>query len=58
MHRVLGDWFHWRIGWKAHFGFERFGNCWLLTPKIDKYPTVTFYSWWRFFIAINKRSKC
>jgi hypothetical protein len=54
MNRIFGDWLHWRIGWNIHFGYERFGNCWSFIPKIDRYPTVTFYSWWRFFFAIGK----
>lgn len=54
IHRVLGDWLHWHIGYKYHFGFEKYGDCWTFIPEINKYKTVTYYTWWRFFFAVNK----
>lgn len=56
MRRIAGDWLHWAIGTKCHLGFHRYGVCWswTLIPRIQRYGNgVTWFSWWRFFLAIG-----
>lgn len=53
MYRVNGDWLHWNIG-QSHFGYHRHGRCWSFIPSVTKYTNSTFYSWWRFFVAIGR----
>lgn len=41
---------------RIRIGFHTRGNCWRLwRAKIQRYSTVTFYTWWRFFIAIERK---
>lgn len=60
--RILGSWTHWRIGEKYHLGFYP-RQAWrrlLAMPTVTRYPTVTFVSWWRVFVAfdgLRKRGK-
>lgn len=48
--------FHWIIGNRgSHFGFHEDGNCWRLLslPTRTRYANgITWYSWWRLFVAI------
>ena len=46
------DWLHWGTRW-GHFGFDWHLRAWPWMPKRIKFYNVTFYTWWRFFVAVN-----
>lgn len=65
IHRVMGSNLAWRIGdgrrLSLHFGFHRHGHCWKLfeLPSRSRYfrGKVTWYHWWRFYLAIDTTGK-
>lgn len=58
MHRVLGNWLHWRIGHRVHFGFDRhsYACSMLAVPRRRLYFSghVVAYSWWRLFLSFER----
>jgi hypothetical protein len=44
-----------RIGRHAHCGFFERGNCWVFKFRIVRFATCTFYSFWRFYLSVDKR---
>ena len=55
MRRVMKSWIHWMgKGWSI--GFHEYGNCWYFKYSKTEYSTCTFYSFWRFFLSIDKKS--
>jgi len=51
----FGNWILRGKNWTAGF-YER-GNCWVFRFHAAKYNTCTIYSFWRFYVSVDKNPK-
>lgn len=40
-------------GW--HAGYMILGNCWRFQFHVERFTTCTFWTFWRFYIAVERK---
>jgi hypothetical protein len=43
-----------RITQRIRVGWMRYGNCWRFRFSRNRYSTVTYWHFWRLFVAVEK----